>query len=227
MKPSRPGSLAKSTRRLSPELDRIRVFLLRVGGLRFPSPYRGFRWLAAAALLLFAVECVTGTLLALYYQPDPSAAWSSTREIAGTVQMGWAVRGIHLWAGELLLLAVTVHLCIIFFRRAFEYPRQYEWVTAVLLLMTIILFRFTGRMLPADSIGYNATREGLEMLSSIPLIGSPAARWLQGGAEFGANTLSRFSITHILLLPWLTITLAVANVALVLRHDRWRRKEQS
>ena len=82
-------------------------------------------------------------------------------------------------------------------------------------------------MLPADSTGYFATREGLEMLSSIPIIGQPAARWLQGGADFGANTLSRFSITHILLLPWLTITLAVANIALVLRHDRWRRKEQS
>jgi len=231
LKSSRSGSsskpLGRATRRLPADLERIRQFLLRVGGLRFPSPYRGFRWLAAASMLLFCIECVTGTLLALYYQPDPSAAWSSTREIAGTVPIGWAVRGIHLWAGELLLLAVTVHLCIIFFRRAFEHPRQYEWVTAVLLLMAMILFRFTGRMLPADTVGYFATREGLELLSSIPLIGHPAARWLQGGAEFGANTLSRFSITHVLLLPWLTITLAVGNVFLVLRHDRWVRKEQS
>ena len=227
MSPSQSGSLGKATRRLPAELDRIRRFLLRVGGLRFPSPYRGFRWLAAAALLLFGIECLTGTLLALYYQPDPSAAWSSTRDIASTVPVGWAVRSIHLWAGELLLVAVTVHLCIIFFRRAFEHPRQYEWVTAVFLIMAIILFRFTGRMLPADSVGYFATQEGLELLSSIPLIGQPAARWLQGGAQFGGNTLSRFYITHILLLPWLTVALAVGNVFLVLRHDRWKRKEPS
>ncbi|MHC4847123.1 MAG: cytochrome b N-terminal domain-containing protein [Planctomycetota bacterium] len=227
MSRSRSGSLRKATRLRSPEIARIRDFLLRVGGLRVPHPYRGFRWLAAAALLLFGIECVTGTLLALYYQPDPGAAWTSTREIAGTVPIGWAVRGIHLWAGELLLLAVTVHLCVIFFRRAFESPRQYEWVIGVLLLMAMILFRFTGRMLPTDTVGYLATREGLDMLSAIPLIGRPAARWLQGGADFGANALSRFYITHILLLPWLTALLAVANVALVLRHDRATRKEDA
>jgi len=225
LSPSRSGSLRKATRRLPPQLDRIRRFLARVGALRVPVPYRGFRWLAAAALLLFGIECVTGTLLALYYQPDPGAAWSSTREIAGTVTVGWAVRSIHLWAGELLLLTVTAHISVIFFRRAFEHPRQYEWVIGVLLLMLCLLSRFTGRMLPADSTGYFATREGLEMLSSIPLIGQPAARWLQGGAQFGANTLSRFYITHLLLLPWLTTMLAVANVALLLRHDRAKRKE--
>jgi quinol-cytochrome oxidoreductase complex cytochrome b subunit len=227
MSRSRSGSLRKATRRLHPELDRIRRFLARVGALRVPHPYRGFRWLAAAALLLFGLECVTGTLLALYYQPDPGTAWSSTREIAGNVPVGWAIRGMHLWAGELLLITVTVHLYVIFFRRAFQHPRQYEWVIGVLLLMAVIFFRFTGRMLPADSTGYFATREGLEMLSSIPLIGQPAARWLRGGAEFGANTLSRFYITHLLLLPWLTALLAVANIALLLRHDRAQRKEQS
>ncbi len=226
MSRSRSGSLRKATRRLPPQLDRIRKFLARVGALRVPHPYRGFRWLAATALLLFGIECITGTLLALYYQPDPGAAWTSTREIASAVTVGWAVRGIHLWAGELLLLTVTTHICVIFFRRAFEHPRQYEWVIGVLLLMMCILFRFTGAMLPADSTGYFATREGLEILSSIPLIGQPAARWLQGGAQFGANTLSRFYITHLLLLPWLTSVLAVANFALLLRHDRARRKEQ-
>jgi menaquinol-cytochrome c reductase cytochrome b subunit len=133
---------------------------------------------------------------------------------------------VHLWAGELLLLAVTIHLCVMFFRRAFEHPRQYEWILGVLFVMTMILFRFTGRMLPADTIGYHATREGLELLSSIPLIGHPAARWLQGGAEFGANSLSRFYITHILLLPWFTAALAFANVFLVLRHDRAQRSKE-
>jgi quinol-cytochrome oxidoreductase complex cytochrome b subunit len=222
----RTGSLRKATRRLPAELERIRGFLLRVGDLRVPDPYRGFQWLAASALLLFLIQCVTGVLLALYYEPDPSAAWSSTREIAGNVAVGWAIRGIHLWAGELLLLAVTLNLSVMFFRRAFEHPREYEWVLGVLFIMAIILFRFTGRMLPADDAGYFATREGLELIASIPLVGAPAARWLQGGAEFGANTLSRFYVTHALLLPWLTVILAVANVFLVLRHDRVRRKER-
>jgi quinol-cytochrome oxidoreductase complex cytochrome b subunit len=214
------SSLGKATRRTSPDLDRIRRFLVRLGHIHVPHPYRGFRWVAATALLLFGIQCLTGVLLALYYHPDPGAAWSSTRQIAGSVPVGWAVRSVHHWAGELLLLAVTTHLFILFFRRAYEHPREYEWITAVFLLMAIILFRFTGRMLPADTTGYFATREGLDLLSSVPVLGRPAARWLQGGAQFGANSLSRFYVTHVLLLPWLTAGLALANVWLVLRHDR-------
>jgi quinol-cytochrome oxidoreductase complex cytochrome b subunit len=221
----RSRSLGKATRRLHPELDRIRRFLLRVGGLHVPNPYRGFRWLAAAALLLFCLECFTGVLLALYYHPDPGAAWTSVSDIVGRIPVGWAIRSAHLWAGELLMLAVSIHLCVIFFRRAFEYPRQYEWVVGVLLLMCVLFFRFTGRLLPADSAGYFATREGIDMLFSIPLVGPVAARWLQGGDQFGAITLSRFYISHVMLLPWVTVLLAAANVFLVLRHDRAAGKE--
>ena len=227
MSPARSRSLGKATRRLHPQFDRIRRFLLRVGGLHVPNPYRGFRWLAAGALLLFCIECLTGVLLALYYLPDPGAAWASTSDIVATIPVGWAIRSAHLWAGELLLLAVSVHLCVMFFRRAFEFPREYEWVVGVLLLMCVLFFRFTGRLLPADSDGYFATREGLGMLSSIPLLGPIAARWLQGGAQFGASTLGRFYVSHVVLLPWLTVVLAVANVFLVVRHDRNGRKEES
>lgn len=219
----RGRDLRRVQRHLHPEVERIRAFLAKIGSVRVPHTYRGFRWLAATALVLFFLQVVTGVLLALYYAPDPSSAYASVRDITGNLPAGWAIRNLHHWAAELLLVAVTLHLVVMYFRRAFLRPREYQWVVGVLLLGVMLLFRFTGRMLPWDTDGYFATREGLELLSSVPVVGSLAATWLQGGEHFGATTLSRFFTTHVLLLPWLTVLLAAGNVYLVLRYDTARR----
>lgn len=221
----RSANLRKVQRHLHPELARISAFLAKVGSIRVPHTYRGFRWLAAAALVLFFIQCFTGVLLALNYAPDPGAAWASTREIATDLSAGWAVRSIHSWAAELMLLSATLHLIVMYFRRAFVRPREYQWVIGVMLLAVMLLFRFSGRMLPWDTDGYFATRRGLELLGSVPVFGSLAANWLQGGEHFGASTLSRFYTTHVLLLPWVTVLLAAANLYLMLRYDTARREE--
>lgn len=200
--------------------SRVASFLGRVAAFRVPRPYGGFRWIAAAALLLFLIQMATGILLSLYYYPDPGTAYSSTRFIAGDVPIGWLIRSVHHWAGEFLLFAVTLQLVTFYFRRAFLRPRQYEWVLSVLMLMTVLMLRFTGRMLPWDTVGYEVTRGGLELLEAVPILGTFAANWLKGGEEFGPNTLSRFFTTHVLILPWIVVAFAAMHIYLVLRHDK-------
>ncbi len=52
----------------------------------------------------------------------------------------------------------------------------------------------------------------------MPLVGALAAGWLRGGEVLGANTLSRFFTTHVLILPWVVLALVAAHLALLLRH---------
>jgi quinol-cytochrome oxidoreductase complex cytochrome b subunit len=212
--------LRRAHRSLFGRGSRIAGFLGRVAAFRVPRPYGGFRWIAAAALLLFLIQMGTGILLSLYYYPDPGTAYSSTRFIAGEVPIGWLIRSIHHWAAEFLLIALTLQLLTVFFRRAFVRPRQYEWLLGVLLLMTLLFLRFTGRLLPWDTYGYEVTRSGLELLESVPILGSATAEWLKGGEEFGPNTLSRFFTTHVLILPWIVVMFAAFYIYLVLRHDK-------
>ena len=75
-------------------------------------------------------------------------------------------------------------------------------------------------MLPWDTVGYEVTRSGLELLESVPILGTFAATWLKGGEEFGPNTLSRFFTTHVLILPWIVVAFAAMHIYLVLRHDK-------
>lgn len=199
--------------------------LQRIGAVRVTPKYRGSRWLSAGILLLFALLLVTGVLLSLYYNPGPAEAYASTRSLVTDVGSGWLVRSVHHWAGDLLVVAVLLHVLVTFFRRTYPRPREYIWMTGVVLLSLTLGFRFTGRLLPWDEIGYEAGREGLALIATVPILGDFAATWLRGGAEFGAATLGRFFTTHVLILPWGTLMVIGIHLHLVRSHGLARDKE--
>jgi quinol-cytochrome oxidoreductase complex cytochrome b subunit len=199
--------------------SRLGAWLLDIGGYRVSPAYRGLHWLSAAALVLLLFEVVTGILLALYYYPEPDAAYASTRFLNERVPAGWFIRGVHTWSGELLLAVVFLHVAFAYFRRAYEHPRQYEWLAGALLLPAVLAFRFTGRLLPWDTFGHEVTRRGLDLIEQVPILGSLTATWLRGGDAMGPNTLSRFFATHTLVLPWLVLGFLVLHLYLLSRHS--------
>jgi quinol-cytochrome oxidoreductase complex cytochrome b subunit len=198
--------------------SRVHAFLQALGRVRVSPAYRGLRWSSAVIVVLFAVELLTGILLSLYYYPEPDAAYDTMRFLQGTVSGGWLMRSVHSWAGELLLLAVIVHVGHVYFRRAYARPREYEWVVGGLLLLAALAFRFTGRLLPWDDLGARTARAGLDLLDTVPLLGPLLSTWLRGGDDLGPNTLSRFFATHVLILPWFTVAAATVHLYLVRRH---------
>jgi len=198
--------------------SRVYAFLAALGRVRVSPRYTGLRWSSAVILVLFAIELLTGILLSLYYYPEPDAAYDTLRFLQGTVSGGWLMRSVHAWAGELLLLAVLVHLGHVYFRRAYAHPREYEWVVGGFLLLFALAFRFTGRLLPWDDFGARTARAGLDLLGTVPLLGPLLSTWLKGGDDLGPNTLSRFFATHVLILPWCVVVAAIFHLYLVRRH---------
>ena len=198
--------------------SRTLAFLARLGAVRVSPRFSGLRWLSVLALLLLATQMLTGVLLSLYYYPDPGAALASVRFIMTEVAVGWLVRGVHHWAGELLVLCVLAHVAVVYFRRAYVRPRDHQWMVGIVLLCVVLVFRFTGRLLPWDTIGQAVTAQGLDLIESVPLAGRLVAAWLRGGEDLGANTLSRFFTTHVIILPWLAIGLLAAHAWMLGQH---------
>ncbi|MCB9898573.1 MAG: cytochrome b N-terminal domain-containing protein [Planctomycetes bacterium] len=198
--------------------SRLAALLAEIGSVRVSPRYRGLHWLSATAVLLFFVQLVTGVLLALYYDADPGSAYSSTRFLMVDVPAGWLVRGMHAWAGELLVIVVLAHVVRQFLRRAYLRPREGEWVLGVLLLLIALAFRFTGRLLPWDDIGLAVAQRGLDLIHAVPIAGPVLAAWLSPGEALGPDTLSRFFATHVLVLPWITALCIAVSVGLVARH---------
>ncbi|MEK7215079.1 MAG: cytochrome b N-terminal domain-containing protein, partial [Chloroflexota bacterium] len=185
-----------------------------------PMP-RGVNWwysLGSAALFLFLLQVLTGTLLAMNYAPTPDHAYDSIRFIMSEVASGWFIRGLHHWGASVMVIVVVAHLITVFIMGAHRYPREATWLFGVGLLLLTIGFGFTGYLLPWDQKAYWATTVGTNMIGTIPGVGPALLVVVRGGAAIGAVTLTRFYAMHVLMFPMILSTLAAVHVALVIYH---------
>ncbi len=171
--------------------------------VRVPMAAQTF-YFGGIALVLFAVQVVTGTLLTLYYTPTTDHAYDSVRFITSDVDFGWLIRSVHHWGANLMVVFVVLHLLRVFVQAAYKYPRELIWVAGVGLFGLTIFFGFTGYLLPWDQRAYWATVVGTEIAGGVPFIGDALLLLLRGGADVSQATLSRFYGIHILVLPLLT-----------------------
>jgi len=170
------------------------------------------------ALMAFVGQFVTGVLLLLHYRPTLDDAHQSIRYITGDVPFGWLIRQAHAWGGTLMLLAVVLHMVRTFFSGAFKRPRELTWFLGVFILYATLLTGLTGYLLPWNQRSYWATTVGAEVLATLPLLGESLRQLLLGGTAVGQETLSRFFLLHVILLPWLLVALLVVHLVLVRVH---------
>jgi ubiquinol-cytochrome c reductase cytochrome b subunit len=183
--------------------DRLKLKPLRHTLLDEPIP-GGASWIyvfGSATLFLFCLQAITGMCLALYYVPSPDSAYDTVQFIQHDVHFGWFVRGLHHWGASAVMVAIGLHLLQVYLYGAYKRPRELMWMIGVGLLCLMILFGFTGYLLPWDQNAYWATQVGTNMVASVPFIGDFLVRVMRGGETLGALTLSRFFAIHTLFLP--------------------------
>jgi quinol-cytochrome oxidoreductase complex cytochrome b subunit len=169
------------------------------------------------SLFLFLVQGITGVLLLVYYRPGPEA-YESVRQITYQIHFGWLIRSAHSWAGNLMIVAIFVHMFSVFFMKAYRTPREFGWWTGLVLLLVTMLFGFSGYLLPMNELSYFATKVGLEIPSSLPLIGGKLSDLVRGGPDVTEFTVQRFFALHVVLLPALFIPLLGLHLWLVQKH---------
>jgi quinol-cytochrome oxidoreductase complex cytochrome b subunit len=166
--------------------------------------------LGGLSFFLFLVLTVTGVYLMFFYIPSTTNAYTDILNIQSSVAFGLLTRNVHRWGAHLMVFFVFLHMMRVFYHGAYKPPREFNWVIGVLLLLMTIALSFTGYLLPWDQISYWAITIGLNMASYTPVINTPIQALIFGGFEVGQNTLLRFYVLHIMLLPLVTaIFLAV------------------
>ena len=168
-----------------------------------------YRYLGAVAVILIAVEFVTGFLLGLYYVPDgagnPAPAYSSIVFIQRTAYLGWLIRGAHFWGANLLLVVALAYMTSAFWNGDYRAPREVSWMVGVLIFLVIVLFSFTGSLLPWDANSYLARAREISIISGAGVLPDGVSGFVkylvQGGPVVGPPTLLRFFMAHVYLLP--------------------------
>jgi quinol-cytochrome oxidoreductase complex cytochrome b subunit len=168
-------------------------------------------------LFLFMLQCFTGVLLLVYYRPGVEA-YESVRQITFVMNFGWLIRSAHAWAANLMLFAILVHMFSVFFMKAYRKPREFGWLSGMVLLALAACFGFSGYLLPMDELSYFATKVGLQIPVAIPWVGPAIANMLRGGPDVTEFTVQRFFALHVVVLPALFIPLLAFHLWLVQRH---------
>jgi len=173
--------------------------------------------LGSASAILFALQGVTGMFLAVYYVPSPESAYDSVNFIMNGVSFGWLIRGIHHWGASLMVIVVFMHMLRTFYYGAYKYPREFTWITGVVLLLCTLGMGFTGYLLPWNQRAYWATTVGTEIPGTFPFIGPFITSVLRGGADLSGLTLTRFFAIHIWFLPALIAALIGVHIYMVIK----------
>jgi len=169
------------------------------------------------SLFLFIVQCFTGVLLLVYYRPG-AEAYESVRQITFVMRFGWLIRSAHAWAASLMIFSILVHMFSVYFMKAYRKPREFGWLSGMMLLGIAAVFGFSGYLLPMDELSYFATKVGLQIPAAIPWIGEGLANMLRGGPDVSEFTVQRFFALHVVVLPALFIPLLGFHLWLVQRH---------
>ncbi len=181
----------------------------------------GSRWAAAfGSLLLFtiALQVITGILMTMNYAPSVETAYPSVKFIQEDVPFGWFIRALHHWGASAMVILLLFHMVQVFVWGACKRPRELTWMVGVVLLFCTLGLAFTGYLLPWDQKAYWASKVGLDIVSTVPVIGDGLHTFLQGGPEMGNLTLTRFFSLHAFILPGLLILLVVVHLYLFRLH---------
>jgi ubiquinol-cytochrome c reductase cytochrome b subunit len=211
--------------------------------LRYLFPDHWSFLLGEIALYAFIVLILTGTYLALFFDPslaktvyhgpyaplrgtEVSQAYKSVIEISFAYKAGLLIRQTHHWAADVFVAAIVIHLMRVFFTGAFRRPRELIWLVGLLLLFVSLLEGYLGYSLVDDLLSGMGLAIGYSVLVSIPLIGGPLGL-LVFGAPFPGKELfeSRMYIAHVFLIPGLLAALIGVHLALVAarHHTQFRR----
>lgn len=196
----------------------VRDFFRAQAGKLLPPHTSWWHTLGSLLLFLTANQIVTGVLLMVYYRPAPETAYESIHHIMTRMHFGWLIRGLHAWGANIMILLLVAHMFRTFVMGTFKKPREMTWVVGILIFAIVLVFGFTGYLLPWNQVSYWATIVGTEITGAIPLVGEPAKTLLRGGDAVGGETLSRFYVVHVTVLPWVLVALAGLHILLVRLH---------
>jgi quinol-cytochrome oxidoreductase complex cytochrome b subunit len=181
--------------------------------------YPSFRlgWLST---YFFAFEIITGLILMIFYTPSPIVAYENMITILSNVPFGRLMRDLHKLGAELMVIVVLLHMARTYLTGNYKKPRQFTWMTGILLLLITLVLSFSGYLLPWDQLSLWAVTIGASMVEAIQpqAVGDVANLIVRGGPQFNAGGLLRWYLAHVLLLPLIGVVLLGVHYYKVVIH---------
>jgi quinol-cytochrome oxidoreductase complex cytochrome b subunit len=187
-------------------------------GIIYPSPSNfNIMWnFGSLALLFLIIQILTGIFLGMNFVGNENLAFSSVDYIMREVNFGWLIRYIHANGASFFFFVIYMHIARGLYYNSFVYPRQWLWISGVIIFLLMIVTAFLGYVLPWGQMSFWAATVITNLLTAIPVIGYDLVEWVWGGFAVNNATLNRFYSLHYFL-PF--VILAIVILHLILLHE--------
>ena len=181
--------------------------------VNYPAPSNiTYMWnFGIFALACLVIQILTGIFLTMHYTPHIDLAFNSVEHIMRDVNYGWLLRYIHANGASVFFIVVYIHLLRGLYYGSFLYPREFLWISGVIILLLMILTAFMGYILPWGQMSFRGATVITNLASTIPVIGEKLVIWLWGGFSVANPTLNRFFSLHYLF-PFLILGLVMLHL---------------
>src|SRR3981189_389136 len=157
------------------------------------------------------IQILTGSFLAMHYQPHVDFAFSSVEHIMRDVNAGYIIRYCHANVASFFFIFVYAHIGRGLYYGSYRSPRVLLWSIGVIILVLMMAIGFLGYVLPYGQMSLWGATVITNLLSAIPVFGQDLVELIWGGFSVSNATLNRFFSLHYLL-PFLLAALAVAHL---------------
>ena len=184
-----------------------------------PKNYNFWYFFGSLAIVVLAIQIITGIFLVMFYKPDGSlnangipVAFASVEYIMRDVQWGWLIRYMHSTGASAFFFVVYMHMFRGMLYGSYRKPRELIWVFGVLIFLVLMAEAFMGYLLPWGQMSFWGAQVIVNLFSAIPLVGEPLSIWIRGDYVIGDATLNRFFSFHVIAVPLALLGLVVAHI---------------
>jgi ubiquinol-cytochrome c reductase cytochrome b subunit len=177
-----------------------------------PKNFNFWYFFGSLAIVVLAIQIVTGIFLVMNYKPDAMKAFDSVEYIMREVPWGWLIRYMHSTGASMFFVVVYLHMFRGLIYGSYQKPRELIWIFGCTIFLLLMAEAFLGYLLPWGQMSYWGAQVIINLFAAIPLIGPDLALWLRGDYVVGDATLNRFFSLHVIALPLVLVGLVAAHI---------------
>src|SRR3990172_1262347 len=177
-----------------------------------PKNFNFWYYFGSLAMLVLAIQIVTGIFLTMNYKPDANLAFASVEYIMREVPGGWFIRYMHSTGASAFFICVYLHMFRAVLYGSHRKPRELIWIFGVLIYLVLMGEAFFGYLLPWGQMSYWGAQVIINLFSAIPFIGPDLSLWIRGDYVISDATLNRFFALHVIAMPLVLLGLVMAHL---------------
>ena len=181
-------------------------------GYYAPKNFNIWYFFGSLALLVLAMQLVTGIFLTMFYKPGELTSFDSVEYIMREVDYGWLIRYLHSTGASAFFIVVYLHMFRALLYGSYRAPRELLWLIGMLVYLALMAEAFMGYVLPWGNMSFWGAQVIVNLFGTIPGIGKPLVEWIRGDYGIADATLSRFFALHVAAIPLALLLLVMLHL---------------